>query len=234
MSGPGGAPVGVEELARRLAEVRRRIAGAGGDPESVHVVAVTKGFDVAAVRAALAVGLRSVGENYAQELLVKAAETGEGAVSWHFLGAVQRRKVARLAPVVAWWQSVSRVEEGEAIAAHAPGARVLVEVALADVPGRPGVALEQAPALVGRLRQLELAVEGLMAVGPPGPPEAARPGFRALSQLRRELGLAQLSAGMSDDLEVAVSEGSTMVRLGRALFGERGGGPADAGRRTRR
>ncbi len=212
-------------LEERLAEVRRRIAAAGGDPRSVEVVAVTKGFGAAAVRAALAVGLRSVGENYARELLAKAAEMGPAEVSWHFLGAVQRRKVARLAPVVACWQSVSRVEEGEAIAAHAPGATVLVEVALAQVAGRPGVALGEVPVLVERLRDLGLSVQGLMGLGPPGPPEAARPGFRALSELRLQLGLAQLSAGMSEDLEVAVAEGSTMVRVGRALFGERPSGP---------
>lgn len=214
-------PLDLDELRARLAEVHRRIDSAGADPDDVEVVAVTKGFDDGAVRAALAVGLRSVGENYAGELLDKAAAVGTGDVSWHYLGAVQRRKVARLSPVVACWQSVVRLEEGEAIAARAAGARVLVEVALAPLPGRPGIPMEHAPDLVRRLQQLGLAVEGLMAVGPPGPPEAARAGFRALSRLRGELGLAQLSAGMSDDLEVAVSEGSTMVRVGRALFGPR-------------
>lgn len=221
MNAPVRSPVDAGLVERRLAEVRRRIASAGGDPGAVEVVAVTKGFDVSAVRAALAVGLHCVGENYAQELLAKAAAVEAAAVSWHYLGPVQRRRVARLAPVVACWQSVCRVEEGRSIAAHAPGASVLVEVVLADVPGRPGVPLEQAPALVEGLRQLELAVDGLMAVGPPGPPEAARAGYRALAELRRELDLGQLSAGMSDDLEIAVSEGSTMVRVGRALFGAR-------------
>jgi uncharacterized pyridoxal phosphate-containing UPF0001 family protein len=209
------------ELPGRLAALRRRVASAGAEPAAVEIVAVTKGFGVEAVRAALAVGLRSVGENYAQELMAKAADPGTAGASWHYLGAIHKRTVARLAGVVDCWQSVGRLEEGEALAARAPGARVLVEVALAQLPGRPGVSLEGAPLLVRQLEGLGLAVEGLMAVGPPGPPEAARPGFRALSRLRRELGLAQLSAGMSDDLEVAVSEGSTMVRVGRALFGPR-------------
>jgi len=214
-------PVGVEQVRLHLAEVRRRITAAGGDPAQVEVVAVTKGFTVAAVSAALAAGLRAVGENYAQELLAKAAALSTAGVSWHFLGAVQRRKVPHLAPVVACWQSLCRVEEGEAVAKHAPGARAFVEVSLSDLPGRRGVPMDGAEPLVERLRGLGLQVEGLMAVGPPGGPEQARPGFRALSQLRRQLGLSQLSAGMTDDLEVAVQEGSTMVRVGRALFGPR-------------
>jgi uncharacterized pyridoxal phosphate-containing UPF0001 family protein len=214
-------PLSPREVAARLALVRGRIADAGGDPDAVAVVAVTKGFGPWAVRAALDSGLELVGENYAQELLAKAQALGDAPVSWHYLGAVQRRKVRSLAPVVRCWQSVCRLEEGEAIAAAAPGASVLVEVDFTGIAGRRGVPAPQVAALVERLSALELSVEGLMAVGPPGPPEGARAGFRALGRLREQLGLAQLSAGMSDDLEVAVSEGSTMVRVGRALFGAR-------------
>lgn len=220
----GAAPAPTPaELEDRLAEVHRRIEAAGGDPGRVAVVAVTKGFAASAVRAALACGLADIGENYADELLAKAAAAGEGVVAWHFLGAIQRRKVARLAPVVACWQSVSRVEEGRSIAAHRP-VPVFVEVALSDVAGRPGVAPEGVGALVGELRDMGIEVRGLMAVGPPGPPELARPGFRTVVGLARDLGLAEVSAGMSDDLEVAVAEGATMLRLGRALFGARPGG----------
>lgn len=213
--------LGADEVADRVADVRRRIATAGGDPTAVTIVAVTKGFGPWAVRAALGSGIDHVGENYAQELLDKAAAVDDLPVAWQYLGAVQRRKVRALAPVVRCWQSVFRIEEGEAIAARAPGASVLVEVDITPGAGRRGVRLRDAPALVERLGGLDLAVDGLMAVGPPGPPEGAREGFRALSRLRSALGLAQLSAGMSDDLEVAVSEGSTMVRVGRALFGPR-------------
>ncbi len=217
-----------DEVARRLAEVRRRIADAGGDPGAVEVVAVTKGFGPWAVRAGRAAGLRVVGENYAQELLAKAADTADMDVHWHYLGAVQRRKVRALAPVVACWQAVSRVEEGEAIAAAAPGAAVFVEVDVTGIAGRPGVAPEDAPALVATLQAMGLDVRGVMGVGPPGPPGQARSAFRMLAETKQRLGLAELSAGMSDDLEVAVAEGSTMVRVGRALFGDRplGGHPA--------
>ncbi len=219
---PPPAPFDPNGFARRVVDVNDRIARASGDPSSVRVVAVTKGFGVEAVRAALAAGLSEIGENYADELVAKAGELadGSGAV-WHFLGAVQRNKVARLAPVVAWWQGVSRVEEGRAIAKRRPGASVLVQVDVANLPGRGGCPPEQVRDLVASLRDEDLDVAGLMAVGPPGPPEDARPGFKLVSSLADSLGLPVRSMGMSDDLEVALSEGSTMVRLGRVLFGDR-------------
>jgi len=213
-----------------LAGARERIERAGRDPDTVRVVAVTKGFGPEAVHAALAAGLADVGENYAQELVAKAgtvgadagAGTGTGTVPrWHFLGAVQRNKVSRLAPVVSLWQAVDRIEAGRAIARRAPGAAVLVEVDLTAVPGRPGCPPASVPALVDALRGEGLDVRGLMAVGPPGPPERSRAGFRLVADLSVRLGLPERSMGMTDDLEVAVAEGATMVRLGRALFGPR-------------
>jgi uncharacterized pyridoxal phosphate-containing UPF0001 family protein len=210
-----------EEVARRLDEARLRIAAAAADPSSVRIVAVTKGFGVDAVTAARAAGLGDIGENYADELVAKAGAVGAPSPTWHFLGAVQRNKVARLAPVVSWWQAVSRIEEGRAIARRAPGATVLVQVDLAGLPGRGGRAPAEVPELVAALRDEDVIVAGLMAVGPPGPAEGARPGFALVSSLADRLSLAVRSMGMTDDLEVAVSEGSTMVRLGRALFGAR-------------
>jgi uncharacterized pyridoxal phosphate-containing UPF0001 family protein len=206
-------------VAVRAAEVRDRIDAASSDPSSVRVVAVTKGFGPDAVRAAVAAGFADVGENYADELVAKAADTDPlpTPVAWHFLGAVQRNKVARLAPVVTWWQGLARLEEGRAIARRRPGATVLVQVDVAGLPGRGGCA----PDAVA-----DLAVAGLMAVGPPGPPESARPGFTLVSRLADSLDLGVRSMGMSDDFEVALAEGSTMVRLGRTLFGERPARPA--------
>jgi uncharacterized pyridoxal phosphate-containing UPF0001 family protein len=218
-----GEPVadGFEE---RLAVVRARIEAGAPEPDKVTLVAVTKGFGADAVRAALGAGLTAVGENYADELVAKAAEVAadaEPAPEWHYLGAIQRNKVARLAPLVSCWQSVSRVEEGRAIARRHPGARVLVEVDVAGLPGRGGVPPAEVPGLVAALRDEDLDVAGLMAVGAPGPPEGARPGFREVARLADALGLGVRSMGMTDDLEVALAEGSTMVRVGRALFGAR-------------
>ncbi len=216
----------------RVERTRRRVdaAGAGGP---VRIVAVTKGFGVDAVAAALSAGLVDIGENYADELVAKARDLGGLGIPgstrgpdgpdpvWHFLGAVQRNKVPRLAPLVSWWQGLSRLEEGRAIARRRPGSTVLVQVDVAGIPGRGGCAPGEVPALVEALRSEDLTVAGLMAVGPPGPPEGARPGFRLVAGLADALELPVRSMGMSDDFEVAVEEGSTMVRLGRVLFGDR-------------
>ncbi len=219
-----------DDFAGRLARVRERIRGAAPDPDRVTVVAVTKGFGPDAVRLALDAGIDAIGENYADELLAKAAALRElsatpdaRAPAWHYLGAVQRNKVSRLAPLVACWQAVARPEEGVAIAARRPGATVLVQVDVAGRPGRGGVPPSGVAGLVATLRGDALDVAGLMAVGPPGPAEDARPGFRELSGLADALDLPVRSMGMSDDLEVALEEGSTMVRVGRALFGDRPG-----------
>jgi PLP dependent protein len=185
------------------------------------VIGVTKSFGGDAVRAALDAGLHDLGENYAAELVAKAGEAAVQAsgVVWHFLGAVQRNKVAQLAPLVGVWQSVARVAEGERIARFAPGARVLVQVETTGLPGRNGCPPEAAGPLVAQLRDLGLDVRGLMTVAAPG--EGAEESFRTVRHLADRLGLEERSMGMSDDLEAAVAAGSTMVRIGRALFGAR-------------
>jgi uncharacterized pyridoxal phosphate-containing UPF0001 family protein len=181
------------------------------------------------VRAALDAGLRDLGENYAAELVAKAGaeaggdggeDVGRGPV-WHFLGAIQRNKVAALAPVVDVWQSVARDVEGARIARFAPSATVMVQVDVTGRTGRNGCPPDDVGDLVGRLRALDLDVVGLMTVAAPGR-AAAEAAFGQVVRLADELGLKERSMGMSDDLEPAVAAGSTMVRIGRALFGERG------------
>jgi len=213
------------DVGRALDAVRSRIASAGGDLERITVVAVTKGFGVDAAVAAHDAGLGDVGENYAQELVAKGRALAPGVAKglrWHFLGTVQRNKVASLTPYVSLWQAVDRVAAGRTIAARCPGAEVLIEVNGGD-PGRPGCAPAAVPELAEALGGLGLAVRGLMAVGPLGPPETARPLFRSVTALADRLGLPERSMGMTDDLEVAVEEGTTLVRVGRALFGPRPG-----------
>jgi len=212
------------DVAERLAEVRARIEAAGRRAEDVTVVAVTKGFGAGAVDAATAAGIADVGENYARELAAKVDEAAADAGRrWHFLGRVQRNKVRAIAAAVHLWQGVDRVAAGEEIARRVPGAKVLVQVRIDDRGDtvRNGCAPEDVPDLVERLDHLGLDVRGLMAVGPPGPPELARPGFRKVSALADGLGLMERSMGMTKDLGVAVEEGSTMVRVGRGLFGAR-------------
>lgn len=217
------APPGTEEVGRRLRQVRERLAAAAGDRPAARIVAVTKGFGPEAVTTALANGLADVGENYAQELLAKAraVPAAGGLPRWHFLGAVQRRQVRHLAPLVALWHGVCRVEEGEAIAAVTPGAPVLVQVECTGLASRRGVSPTAVEALVGGLRRAGVAPVGLMTMGLPDDPEGTRAVFRQVASLAGALELAELSMGMSGDAELAVAEGATIVRLGRALFGER-------------
>jgi PLP dependent protein len=185
------------------------------------VVGVTKGFGPEAVSAARHAGLTDLGENYAAELVEKAVADGDDlGVVWHFLGAVQRNKVAQLAPLVGVWESVARAAEGERIARFAPGARVLVQIETTGLAGRNGCSPEAAGELVARLGDLGLDVGGLMTVAAPGD-SAAKEAFGTLARLADRLGLEERSMGMSDDLEAAVAAGSTMVRIGRALFGDR-------------
>jgi hypothetical protein len=222
VSGPGQPSTDDETVAARLTVVRERIERAGGDPGAVSVLAVTKAFGLDAVTAAQRLGL-AVGENYAQELVAKRdafKRAGGGALSWHFLGAIQTNKIGALAPVVDCWQSLSRPVEAERIARAAPGASVLLEVAVSGDPARPGCPAAGIPALAERAVAAGLAVDGLMVVAPRGT-GPARSAYRSVRRLADDLGLRVRSMGMTEDLEIAVEEGSTLVRVGRALFGER-------------
>ena len=206
-------------VAEKLAALRTRI------PDDVTIVAVTKEQPDDAVSAAIDAGLFDIGENRGDALAEKAEANTDDRVRWHYLGQIQRNKVAKMARYVSLWQSVDRPQLGPAIARHAPGASVLVEVNLTDDPNRGGTSLASVPALVHDLQADGLDVRGLMAVGPLGGPEAARPGFTAVVRCADELALPVRSLGMSDDIDVAVACGSTMVRVGTALFGRRSNAP---------
>ena len=193
----------MSEVGASLREIRDRIdvaaRRAGRDPAEVTLIGASKLVPAARIAEALDAGLTDVGENRAQELLAKAPILAERPVPprWHFVGRLQRNKVAALTPWVGCWHSVDRPALGEAIARRAPGARVLVEA----------------------LSGLDLDVDGLMTVAPlDGDP---RGWFAALRDLGIRLGLRELSMGMSADFEAAIEEGATMVRVGRAIFGAR-------------
>ena len=217
----------------RGAHRRRRGARAGATPAEVTLVAATKTVAAERVRAVVDAGVVDVGENRAQELLGEGAGVVDRRARWHFLGQLQRNKVRALAPWVTCWQSVDRAALGAEIARRAPGARVLVEVNLAEEPQKGGCAPGDAPALVDDARVASASqVDGLMTVPPARTATRAR-WFAALRELAAALGLAELSMGMSDDFEVAVEEGATMVRVGRALFGDRARDPTSPRRRDR-
>ena len=204
-----------------LARVRARITSAGGDPDKVRVVAATKGHPAERVREVLDAGIADVGESYAQELLRKA-EAIDGEVRWHFIGRLQRNKVRQIAGFVHLWQSVDRLSLASEIARHAPGASVLVQLNVTGRDQQGGVAPERVAAVVEGCRDLGLEVRGLMAIGPLGPDAEVRAAFGRVRALVDQLDLRECSMGMSGDLEAAVAEGSTMLRIGTDLVGERG------------
>lgn len=206
-------------VAERLAAVRARLAAVGG--AAVEILPVTKGFDESAIAAVRSAGLGSIGENYAQELVAKRAACDGLRV--HFIGQLQTNKVRQIADLVDVYETVDRERLVKELAKRAPGARVLVQIVPDDAdPGKGGCRVEHADALVEHAREAGLQVDGVMAVGPTeGGPEAARPIFRSARALVDRHGLEVCSIGMSADLEVAVEEGSTQVRVGTALLGPR-------------
>jgi PLP dependent protein len=226
-------------LAARVAEVRARIARAceraGRDPASVRLVAVSKTHDVEAVREALEAGIEDFGENRAQELVPKAeAARADGlAPRWHFVGHLQRNKARDVWPHIASLHSldserlIEAVERLADVHREAPGGgHVLpcyIEVNVAGEAQKQGVEPSALPALLRRAADSPaIDVVGLMTVAPQAAdPEAVRPVFRSLRALAEAHGVRGLSMGMTEDFEIAIEEGATLVRVGRAIFGER-------------
>lgn len=235
-------PDPVDGLRERWVRIQERITDAGGDPGRVRLLAVTKGQPTSVALAAVELGLTDLGESYAQELVAKADDlqdqldrielTDNGPprprrpeARWHFIGTVQRNKVRLVAPHVHLWQSVDRLAVAAEIGRHAPGAAVLVQVNVSGSDQQGGCPPERVAAMVEGCTDLGLEVRGLMAIGARAPGDAPRAGFRVVSGLADRLGLAERSMGMSGDLEAAVAEGATMIRVGTALFGPRGQRP---------
>jgi pyridoxal phosphate enzyme (YggS family) len=202
----------------QLAEVRRRILGAGGDPDAVAIVAVTKGRSLAQCREVLEAGISDLGENRVREALPKVEALPHAR--WHLVGHLQTNKVGQVAGRFSLIHSVDSLHLAEALAARG-GAGVLLQVNVGREPQQHGVAPEQAVNLAAEVAGL-LDLHGLMAIGPHG--RDPRPAFSELSRLRddaeQRLGraLPVLSMGMSEDFEAAVAAGSSMLRLGRVLF----------------
>jgi len=225
-----------EQIAANLAEVRARIAAAaraaGRPPESVRLLAVSKKMPADDVRAAIVAGQRAFGENYAQELRDKSALLAEGPAlptppEWHFIGPLQANKVKYVAGKVALLHSLGSPALLDAIEARGAPQACLVQVNVAGEASKSGLAPADLPALLDRFAALKHArCEGLMLIPPRGD---ARPHFAALRALRDKeaaitrpnVDLRELSMGMTEDLEVAVAEGATIVRVGTAIFGPR-------------
>lgn len=223
-----------DALSERLATVESRIAAAcrrtGRARSDVRLVGVSKGKSADVVRAAVAAGLSTFGENYVQEWTKKRAALADcPGIAWHFIGRIQRNKAATIAEAMLVH---SLADLRVAAALDAAGARrattvpVLVQVNLDGEATKDGVAPEDLPAFLAALRDhASLQVCGLMAIPAPADPEHVRGRFRALRELRDRQDdaaqLTELSMGMSGDFDVAIEEGATLVRVGTAIFGPR-------------
>ena len=223
-------------IAANLQAVRARIAaaciGAGRAADSVQLLAVSKTWPAASVREAVAAGQRAFGENYVQEAVTKAAELGDAGLEWHFIGPLQGNKTRLVAENFAWVHSVERLKIAERLAAQRPpklpALQVCLQVNISGEVSKSGCSPHELPDLARAVAVLPgLRLRGLMAIPEPGDDvRLQRSRFALLRELRDRLateGLAldTLSMGMSHDLEAAILEGATIVRIGTAIFGQR-------------
>lgn len=224
-------------LAARVSDVRSRIRAAatraGRRPDDVTLVAVSKTFPVESIRAASSAGITTFGENRAQEFAQKAGALGN-ELEWHFVGHLQTNKVRHVVGRAALIHSLDRLGLAEALDGRAARVGVLqpvlIEVNVSGEASKHGIEPGQVAGFAAEVKRFHhLEVRGLMTLAPLGAdPEASRPHFRALADLRTELmqvspSATDLSMGMTRDYEVAVEEGATIVRVGEAIFGKRGG-----------
>ena len=222
----------IQTIARRVEDAIRRIEAAcersNRSPDEVTLIAVTKGFPPDAILQAAAAGIQHFGENRVQEAEAKLAELPDlpGEVTWHMIGHLQMNKVKTALRLFDIIHSVDSLPLAEAISRRAAASRqpIFLEVNVSKEPSKYGFALAQLPDRHQTIAALpNIEVKGLMTVAPQAEnAEDVRPVFRQLRQTARALEVRGLSMGMSDDFEVAIEEGATHVRIGRALFGERG------------
>lgn len=219
-----------DEIRANLAVLESRIAAAcrraGRERSAVLLVAVSKTFPAADVEHAIQAGMTDIGENKVQEARGKRPAV-RGAARWHLIGHLQSNKVKDAVALFDVIQTLDSLALAGRVARAAESAgktqSVLLQVNIGREPQKSGVLPGDAPALAKQLSSFpSLRLEGLMAIPPPGEGEATRPYFRELRAMGDDLGVKQLSMGMSDDFEAAIEEGATIIRLGRAIFGSRG------------
>ncbi len=231
-----GEPAIMNTISFNLEQVRGRITAAcraaGRDPASVTLLAVSKTFGPEAVREAMACGQRAFGENYLQEAVDKMAQLAGAGLQWHCIGPIQSNKSRLVAEHFDWAHTVDRLKIAQRLSQQRPAHRAPLNVCLqVNIDGganKSGVSPQEALALAREVSRLPgLALRGLMTIPEPAPDfesqRAVHQRARALFDQLREQGLAvdTLSMGMTDDLEAAIAAGSTMVRVGSAIFGKR-------------
>ena len=225
-------------IADNIASVAARIAAAanaaGRDESSIHLLAVSKTKPAAALREAHAAGIRDFGENYLQEALGKQLELVDLPLTWHFIGPIQSNKTRAIAEHFDWVHSVDRLKIAQRLSEQRPDElpplNICIQVNVSGEASKSGCAPADLPALAAAIAQLpRLRLRGLMAIPEPTDERAAQDAaFAAVRQLLEQLNLDldTLSMGMSHDLESAIAQGATWVRIGTALFGARDYGQA--------
>lgn len=219
-------------ISDNLTTLRTRIADAcnrcGRVPDSVRLLAVSKNFGVESVREAMAAGQVEFGENYLREALEKIATLAGSGLVWHFIGPVQSNKTREIAEHFDWVQSVDRLKIAQRLSeqrpAHLPPLNVCVQINISGEASKSGCTPEETRALCGAIAKMpRLQLRGLMAIPAPGSGSTAFRTLRTLSEKIRQSGMEMdtLSMGMSDDFTLAIAEGSTLVRVGTAIFGSR-------------
>ncbi|WP_082708625.1 YggS family pyridoxal phosphate-dependent enzyme [Thiobacillus denitrificans] len=221
-----------ERLRAVQARIARAAADAGRDAATVRLLAASKTFDAEAVRAMAACGQHEFGENYLREALDKQAALRDLPLVWHFIGPIQGNKTRAIAEHFSWVHSVDRLKIAGRLSAQRPAGllplQVCIELNVSGEASKGGVAVAELPALAEAVSQLPgLQLRGLMAIPAPATDVATqRAAFRQMHEayealIARGHALDTLSMGMSADLEAAILEGATIVRIGTALFGER-------------
>ena len=216
-------------IAKVRARIREAAQACGRDPEQVRLLAVSKTHPAAAIRAAYACGQVDFGENYLQEALAKQQELADLPLRWHFIGPIQSNKTRAIATHFDWVHSVDRLKIAQRLAEQRPEElpplNICLQVNISGEASKSGCAPEELPALAEAAAQLpRLKLRGLMAIPEPTDDVAAqRAAFARLRELQAGLPyeLDTLSMGMSHDLESAIAEGATWVRIGTAVFGAR-------------
>ena len=206
----------VKERALELAEIVKNKS----DGNAI-LLPVTKGFGAEEVQAMLEVGLTQVGESYAQEVIEKAQIFNDNRIAWHMVGRVQSNKVRKLSETISLWHSVDRKDLITEISKRKKDSKVLIQVDMNNRPQQGGCSLEEVPELIEFASSKGLKVDGLMTIGVDQDVEATKRAFSGLAKLAESMGLREISMGMSDDYEMAIDHGATILRVGRGIFGER-------------
>ena len=207
-----------EEIKERLQEINKIIDAKAQNP--VTLIGVTKGFTHEEVNIASELGIKNFGENYAQELLTKNPLV-DPEISWHYIGQLQSNKIRKISHLVDVWHSVTSLKLAREIHKRNDQAQILLQVSLMGPSNSKGFEVEQLPQLISELRDMNIDISGLMTMGVPGDMVATRVVFKKLRKLADTFELPECSMGMSDDFEIALESGASMIRVGSAIFGNR-------------